>query len=220
MATGCYDAFIIRALQEDGVRLEGATVWDVGAHVGYDSLLFASLVGSTGRLVAFEPNPRNVARIHEHLSRNPSLAGRIEVLELALADVDGRLQFNCSPDPDLNDIGFLARSGQPAHRVPQSSYNRLSPIEVQTARADSLVERGLRPPSVMKVDVEGSEMLVLAGAGQLLRNHRPAMAIEVHNITSMFSVLTTLHDAGYTVRLIDDGVRSDSRAFILAHPPT
>src|SRR5688572_23520723 len=82
MAAGCFEPFVYDALRASS--LEGSTVWDVGAHIGYHTLGFAALVGPAGRVIAFEPNLQNLERLGQNLARNPQLSARVGVEGYAL----------------------------------------------------------------------------------------------------------------------------------------
>lgn len=217
MAAGTYDAFIYDTLNELPLTLAGARVWDVGAYIGYHTLAFAALVGPTGHVVAFEPNPHNVTYLHKHLEKNQELAGRITVQPLALSNTDGEHDFRCGTTTRLSFIGHL---DQPASdRIPQARYDQLQTISVKTARIDSLIAQDMAPPDVIKIDVEGAEARVLEGARALLAAHSPVLVIEIHNITCMFMVQSLLFEYGYRLRLLNSGTQpAISRAFVCAIP--
>src|SRR5258708_35640086 len=67
MATGHYDKLLFEKLNNAKIDWSGLAVWDVGAHIGYHTLYFASLVGPLGRVTTFEPNPHNVKRMQQNL---------------------------------------------------------------------------------------------------------------------------------------------------------
>lgn len=221
MANGCYDAFLYAVLESAGCKLLDSVVWDVGAHVGYHSLALAQLVGTHGHVLAFEPNPHNVKRLFLHLKANPELAARIKVQSYALGDEDGVHSMRISEKIDnaTSSGSYLDCGRPPSDRHPQSVYDRFQSIEVQVAKADTIIRDGEDlPPSFVKVDVEGAEVAFLQGAHNMLAFHRPALAIEIHNIQCMFRVHEILHAHGYHLRLLDDGIISSSRCFVLALP--
>jgi FkbM family methyltransferase len=137
---------------------------------------------------------------------------------MALSDDDGEQRFRFSENPALASIGYLDLHGAPGDRVLPEIYAMLEEHPVQTRRIDSLIAAGQAAPHFIKLDVEGAEVEVLRGAEQLLREQRPVMAIEVHNVTCMFHVQALLFAAGYTTALVDEPERSASRAFIWARP--
>jgi FkbM family methyltransferase len=213
---GSYDSFIYDALETTGIDLLGATAWDVGAHCGYHTVALASLVGPSGQVVAFEPNPQNIRDLRRNLENNPLLAERVRLRTEALSNCDGEHIFRHSPR--FPSRGFLDINGPPSDRFPRTEYEAYDTMSVAVVRADSILRAGLRPPNMIKIDVEGAEVAVLEGAQELLRNHSPLLVIEVHNITCMFLTQRILYEAGYNLRLLDSGQRSSSRSFLFASP--
>lgn len=217
MIEGNFDPFIYETLAGWG-RAEGATFWDVGAHIGYHSLCFAALAGPRGRVVSFEPNPFNAARLRQHLERNADLAARVTLETCALSDSDGVASFEFSPEIDdgTSSGSHLSDAMAPGEAW---EYAHFKKTDVKTARADTLLAEGRLPaPGVMKVDVEGAEQLVLEGARELLRTARPLLFVEVHNISQMFHVQKLLHAAGYAMDILDAEHSSASRCFTVARP--
>ena len=192
--------------------VSGAVIWDIGAHVGYHSFGFAAL---GAQVTAFEPNPANVERFKLHMARNPQLAKRIDLLEIAISDRDDHMMFRHSDDlRSASSGGHLERALPPLDR---SEYAEFQITAVPTNRVDTLIEQdGKTPPDVLKIDVEGAEELVLRGATHLLREKRPILLIEIHHICLMMSIAELLRDAGYRMTLIDEQHASPSRCFVLA----
>lgn len=218
MLAGIYDDFLFEALEEHGAFNEGAVVWDVGAHMGYDSMVFASLVGSEGHVYAFEPNPYNGERLRRHLARNLHLSDRVELHQCAVSSLDGELPFRLSSDYFLGSIGYLDMGDQlPSDRISHEMYERLQSVVVPVRTLDSLFNDGLLPPSLVKIDVEGAEAQVLEGGSDLLALVKPQLLIEVHSIKSMFAVQRMLLSHGYVPTFFDDLRHpSSSRGFVVA----
>jgi len=218
MIEGVYDDFLFDAIADIDILADGGVAWDVGAHIGYHSLVLASLVGKAGRICAFEPNPYNVARFRRNMGKNQHLSESVELHECAVAALDGQLDFRMSPSYFLSSIGYLDTDGRfPSEQVPKASYTRLQTVQVPVRTMDSLLEEGLLPPSVVKIDVEGAEVLVLEGARNLLSSLKPALLIEVHNIQNMFLIHRMLLEQGYDPSLLGDARhQSGSRGFVLA----
>lgn len=213
MRTGSYDAFMWPALP--AAPMEGI-VLDIGAHIGYSTLgLAAMYVGAT--VVAFEPNPVNLERISANLGLNPALAARIGVEGLALADTHGELAFSASGnvDDETSSGGYLAGVTPP---LDQQIYRRagFKNSTVPVRRLDDLdQERGWARISLMKIDVEGAEHLVLMGARGVLSRDRPFLCIEVHSVACMHAVDEILRPLGYTVEILH--AHRPSRAHIIAY---
>jgi FkbM family methyltransferase len=217
MAQGGFDSFIYDELYKWG-DLPGQTVWDVGAHVGYHTLAMACLVGSSGHVVAFEPNPHNLERLRANLDRNPDLGQRVIIVDSALSQNDGEMKFVQSSDVDggRSSGSHLAEALLP---LVESVYESFTETLVRCVKADTLLASGVVPvPYLIKVDVEGAEHLVLNGAQDLLSNFRPFLFIEVHNVSAMFHVEKSLFGLGYSVEILDAEHVSPSRCFILAKP--
>jgi len=172
------------------------------------------LAAQGAEVVAFEPNTHNAERLRENLSRNPSLSTRIRLRSEALSDCQGRLEFVQSADLDETSSGsHLAAATPPACDVVYEHFQRVS---VPCARADSLIAAGEAAPAVMKVDVEGAELLVLEGARELLHRHKPLLLVEVHHIRLMFNLRPLLEDFGYRLKLADEARAEPSRCFLIA----
>lgn len=140
----------------------GDAVLDLGAHLGYYTLLASRLVGGAGRVYAFEPHPENARYLRQHVRINR--CRNVEVLEYAGYDRTGR-------------VGFVYGAGTGTGRVGEPAR-----LTVASVRLDDFVaERGLRP-AVVKVDVEGSEGAVLRGAREMLRASRPIVFLSTHGL--------------------------------------
>jgi FkbM family methyltransferase len=212
MVAGVYDDFLWRALP---AQLGDGCILDVGAHIGYHALSFAAFYPGR-RVVAFEPNPANCARLQHNLDLNTSLAERIGLFPVALGDHDGRTGFNASTNVDdqTSSGGYLQGASPP---LDDSVYQRSGFVgsTVAVRRLDGLVrEYGWGPVALIKIDVEGAEQLVLTGALELLRRDRPLLFIEVHSVACMLAVCNILQPLGYAVQLLQ--LDRPGRGFVMA----
>ncbi len=153
----------------------GAVVYDVGAHFGYYTLLASALTGPTGKVFAFEPSPRNRAKLQTHVQLNR--CANVQVLEVAISDREGTAQFDNRAG---SGVGHLSSEG---------------PLQVRTATLDSL---GLPGPQVIKIDVEGAELQALHGGRELIAAARPAVFLSVHSQQLEQDCLAFLGQLGYT----------------------
>jgi FkbM family methyltransferase len=144
----------------------GMTVIDAGAHVGIYSLLASTKVGPNGKVIAIEPSPTNAQLLKRHLRFNH--CNNVEVIEAAVADKPGQITFNYRVDP--TDPGSFANSM--AYDISGESAN----VKVMTL--DDICSS--LSPAVIKIDVEGAELLALRGAKKLLVKHRPTLIVAVH----------------------------------------
>jgi FkbM family methyltransferase len=170
----------------------GDVFYDLGAHSGLFTLLGARLVGLTGRVVAFEPNPASAGNLRRHVALNR--LSNVVVVQAAVANRSGRSRF--TPAADL--------SGRLAGLPPSEYLGRLSDdgnlsVEVTTLDA-ALVEQQLPPPSLIKMDIEGSEVDALRGAQALLKAHHPIVLVATHGEGLPAACQALLGDLGYSCR--------------------
>lgn len=168
--------------------------WDVGANVGFYSLLAANLVGS-GRVFAFEPVPRNLAYLRKHLALNR--ATNVEILEVAVSDRIGTSSF------------VLEGTGSMGHLAGEGS------LTVPTTTLDALVEQGkVLPPDCVKMDIEGAELLALRGATDTFRRFHPVLFLATHGREVENGCLQLLESWGYEWRAIQRKSESDLGEFV------
>ncbi len=197
IAEGSYEIPVQEALVAN--LAEGGVVYDIGANVGFFALLAARCVGPQGRVYAFEPVPRNAAAI-ERSARLNGFAG-LEVLTLAAGAESGVAELNVA-----RHIGgaVLASVGTPPDRRGAIA------VEVVTID-DAIAARGLRPPSLVKVDVEGAELDVIRGMRATLAAHRPVLVCELDDATEAGledktgALVALLAGLGYTVERLAPG---------------
>lgn len=173
---GLYEADKQRVFQK--VCQPGECVYDIGANLGYYTLLASRLVGPGGRVIAFEPFSKNITQIERHLALNRSQ--NVTVVPAAVCDVDGTARFQAGP---ASEMGHLSNEGG---------------LTVRTVALDAGIARGDWPvPNVMKIDVEGAESSVLAGAARLLTMHHPTIILACHGSAQFRDCSELLVDAGY-----------------------
>lgn len=176
----------------------GAVVYDIGANVGFYTLLASELVGPSGRVLSFEPLPRNLDLLRRHLEINRR--GNVVVVNAAIADYDGLGRFSASTAWSEN---MLNSDGE---------------IAVSVISLDSYVRAGGRAPTIMKIDVEGAEHLVLAGARSLLRDVRPSILLSIHSAEAREGCLTALKAARYGVRAVGGGESEENASLLFVSP--
>ena len=167
---------IARELRPDSV------FYDIGSNVGLYSLLAARRVHS-GMVYAFEPLPQNVWYLGRHLELNR--VNNVEVLELAVSDRTGTAFFQ---EGENSSMGHLTQKGN---------------IRVCTATLDSLVlQERIAPPSVVKVDIEGAELLALRGASECIQRYRPVIFVATHGREVHVECCRLLESWKYECRLL------------------
>ena len=158
----------------------GSTVYDLGANYGMHTLLFARLVGLSGRVYAFEPHPDVFAALQEQLALN-GLRTVVPICQ-AVSESTGLAFFD---QTDHRSHGHLTAATSAALRV-------------HTTTLDDFVYRHhAKPPDFIKIDIEGSAGGALRGALRLLREHRPTLAIELHDPAEDTAVGTLLASLDY-----------------------
>lgn len=170
----------------------GMTVYDLGANIGFFSLLAARLVGPTGRVVSFEADPEIAARLRENVARNnfswmtvEQLAVWSEARTVAFARADPSL----SPD---RGQGHIAAGDSDADSV-----------LVNAVKLDDYC-RTAAPPDFIKCDVEGAEVEVLRGASRVLVEKRPVVLCEMHSAENRRALLEQLSSLGYSCTDCDE----------------
>lgn len=176
----------------------GDVLYDVGANIGYLTLLGASLVGETGEVYAFEPFPENQDFVQRTISDNHLKNAHLE--RKAVSDSDGRATLS----------SFAGQTSTPS-LLPYPSLDNgpeKSTIDVETISIDTFAACH-RPPSFVKVDVEGAEAMVIAGATKTLsQNPAPRWLIELHNAEADAQITTALQAAGYDItRIVNSGAK-------------
>ena len=150
----------------------GWTVFDIGANRGYVTLIAAQKVGPAGRVHSFEPNPQVLSELRSHVKRN-GLTDRVLVSAEALSDrCDEQVTFFVSTLESNTGLSSLTPAADLLERQTLSAEHTIS---VKTITLDEYVRsQGLTSAiDLIKIDVEGAELLVLRGAEQTLRTMPP-----------------------------------------------
>lgn len=177
----------------------GHVFYDVGACVGFFSLIAARLVGDAGRVVAFEPFTANADALDANARMNRFY--NVQIVRAALSNFDGSAVLN---------LGQSRLDGRLSNDAPGRSGET---VDVSVSQIDSL---DLAPPTVVKIDAEGAELDVLAGMRKTVAAYRPTIICEMHYLLD--SHLTDVREAlgesgdGYEVRFLESGVSAKSWA--------
>lgn len=144
----------------------GDLVFDMGAHCGVSTYHFSKLVGPEGRVVAFEPDPLNCSLLKRNIERHG--LKNVTVENSAVAGSAGKLAFNCEGTIGSSLVSQL-------HRDSVGSVVMVNAITL----ADAFERWGV--PAFCKIDIEGSEVEVLAASKSLLREHPTNFALDTHH---------------------------------------
>jgi FkbM family methyltransferase len=166
----------------------GMVFYDVGANVGFLTLLGARLVGRSGAVIAFEPHPGNAAALRHNVALNGF--DHVVVFEQAAA-----------AQPGSGTLFFADQTTLATLVQPPGSTDGGAAIEVALVAIDELVTRHvIPPPAVVKIDVEGAELDVLRGMRETIRRHRPMILCEVHSTNRAFAEL--MREMEYSVQTL------------------
>ena len=165
-------------------------VFEVGAHIGYLSLIFAA---KARQVLAFEPGGNNLP----YLGQNTETFRNITIVEQALSDQEGEATFYLDPITGQNNTllkDYSRFSSVRSMSEPQACY---SETKVMVTTMDAYAKRAGLNPTFIKIDVEGCELQVLNGARETLRLHHPKIFLEVTENHS--AVQKLLQEFGYVV---------------------
>ena len=174
----------------------GMTVLDIGANIGLYTLLFAKIVGRSGRVIAVEPIENLARQIRLTLEMNGYTNTVVE--EVVITSVDGTAKLQIAHDqtdswPQQEGVLLHADIGPSRGFVVE---------EVPTLSVDSLIRRcQLSRLDFIKMDIEGAEVIALDGATHTLETLKPAILVECHG--SYERVAERLLRIGYVYRVID-----------------
>jgi FkbM family methyltransferase len=172
--------------------------FDIGANIGYYSILASKRVGEKGAVVAFEPVISNLTFLQRHVELNS--AKNVRVLPFALSDKQSIASFSLGQN---SAMGHLSENGDSAENL----------VYVPTITLDEITEKMNLMPDVMKIDVEGAEMEVFAGATKVLSEAKPTIFLSTHSPELRRDCLDFLRKCGYEVKsMFAEGV--DSHEFV------
>jgi FkbM family methyltransferase len=158
---------------------EGDVVFDVGANVGYYTLLCSVLTGARGRVVSFEPAPDVAWFCRKHVRIN-RLQNAL-VLQTAIGDAEGVVTFE-------------TRNGSGRGRVSETGD-----IQAPVRRIDDVAAELNLLPNYIKIDVEGYGYQVLCGAKTIIRRARPEIILSTHGQRERQLTTELMSEMGYTV---------------------
>jgi FkbM family methyltransferase len=177
----------------NSVLVRGDVAIDVGANIGYFSLLAAERVGERGAIFAFEPDSRSRTQLAEHVQINGLL--NVKVFPFGLAETDGQVTLH--PGPSNNPGGASIRPGGSS-----------TPTLIELRRGDHLIPRELWPRvRLIKIDVEGAEYRALLGFGDLIGTAQHVVIEVSPNLLeemghSESQLLAYMFDRGYSMRRV------------------
>jgi FkbM family methyltransferase len=184
----------------------GDVFYDIGANVGFFTLVGARLVGPAGHVVAFEPVPWCARAVARNIELNGFAHAQIQQRAVGAADGGARLLV-------VGEASWSHLESTGRHADVREE------IDVEVVCIDSLVAAGsIPPPDVLKIDTEGAELQVVEGARETIARHRPAIVCELHDTNEAFVAL--MDELGYATSNLDgpDAVLTAGPVHALAQP--
>lgn len=180
---------------------EGDEVLDIGANIGWFTLLACKLTGPKGKVHSFEPRPDTSRMLQRTISMN-NLEDRVTLWQAALSDETGELHLNWGQNTDNPGGSFVSRDTHES-----SGYEQAT---VMARRLDDLLPEAA--PDFIKIDVEGAEPMVINGAINAIRRKKPAILSELHpqqlirvSGRTAADYITQMEAEGYSCFLLDNG---------------
>jgi len=171
---------------------EGDLVFDLGANIGVVSIWLARKVGLTGKVVSFEPDPKNFQCLEHNIAASGS--ANIEPVAIALSDSTGTASFYSE-----GSIGSGFQNLRADSMLPTTSGEKIS---VATLSLEDAINK-YGKPAWMKIDIEGAELEMLQSSIDVLKDAMPHLAIETDHLrgteTTAERVETLLKSIGYSV---------------------
>ena len=186
-------------VEVERIASRGVNVIDIGANIGYYSILASRLIGPEKRVISFEPQATMVSKLRRNIEANALC--NVDVFQYALADKSGTATFNLPPE-GVEAFGSMHANGR---------FKVARTVEVEMHRLDDVLETLGNPKiGLVKMDAEGAELLILRGAAKLLASpDRPDLIFEANEVNCkpfgycVFDILQYVHSFGYRLRQVD-----------------
>lgn len=179
---------------------QGDVFYDIGANVGFFSLIAARLVGASGQVYAFEPVPANASLIQKNAEINN--LRNITVFQKAISDNNGKGDLIQTEHPGGAKLSVV---DTPLN----SPIKMIIPVEVISIDG-LLINRDILPPKLVKIDVEGAEIQVLKGMSTTIGKYKPLVIYEVDHKNKdefMFRIEQIdafINEFGYKLKILED----------------
>ncbi len=194
----------------------GMVAYDLGANIGYISLIMSMTVGPRGQVFAFEALPENLDRLRQNIAIN-NLGDRVTIIPKAVSDRDEELNFLVGPS---------GGTGKTAGSAGRNDLVYSEQIKVPGITLDTFVfEEGHPEPDLIKLDIEGGEVLALPKMQGSLSKSKPIVLMELHGQEAIDSAWVIFHNHHYRLcrmargyPVITSKEEIDWKAYIIALP--
>ncbi len=210
---GTYETELQKAIK-DWVK-PGMVAYDLGANIGYISLMLADAVGAKGKVYSFEAFPKNYERLQANMELNED-GRRVKVIHGAVVASSDPVQFFIGPSGAMGKVaGAAGRADLHTESIEVPGYSM----------DDYVFDLGSLAPQVMKIDIEGGEVLALPGMHKILLDHRPVLFLELHGPEAARVAWEHLTAVNYRIAPMQSGYPTitsfdelDWKAYIVAEP--
>ena len=161
---------------------KGDTVYDIGAHTGYFSVMSSNIVGKEGKVFAFEPVLMNLKFLKKHIKINK--CDNIEVFSTCISNTVGEEYFD---DTEGSGTGHLSKKGK---------------LKVKVNTLDNLLKtEKISPPNFIKCNAEGAEYLILLGSKDIIQKYKPKFLITFHSDELKNNCIKILEQSKYKIHV-------------------
>jgi FkbM family methyltransferase len=192
---GIHEPFLTSLLEE--LIMEGMTVVDIGANIGYFALLESRLTGTKGKVIAIEPSPVTFYYLKQNLELNK--ANNVNPLNVAIGDRTGKATMYLYEQTNWNTLVPLDREFHTS-------------VEVDTITLDELLEDQLQV-DVIRMDIEGYECKIIYGMKKILERYNPLLIIEIHGglvpLDNIAKLLNELGNMGYSIKCMIPRIKEE-----------
>lgn len=174
------------------MKMEEGVFIDVGANGGMHTIPVALSLGSRGKVIAIEPEPKNFSILEKNVKLNN--LNNVTCIKSACFKEEKKLKL------------FLDKEGQGGHSlIEKTPIEKEGFIEINTRKLDNIIaENKVERVDIIKLDVEGAELDVLMGAIKILEKYKPKIIFESWNEKFLDKIQIFLKKWGYKIKKIDN----------------
>lgn len=157
---------------------QGMVIFDVGANIGYFTTVLAKLAGKDGAVHAFEPSLREFKSVSKAIKKNEQ--NNVVLTQTALSEKTGRVTMNIAKTENMAALNTIGNITHPAAQ--EGDFQK---VEVPLDTIDNYVgNKDLKRLDLIKIDVEGAELMVIKGATETLKRFKPQIICEFSDLTT------------------------------------